>query len=549
MCDVITIHGREQSLVDEALADGGLPPAVGVLSYCVFRASKDAPSLSDGRGWTYHHHVDMATWKGRLYVGWNSCERDEDVWPSRELFSTSVDGRTWEPPQEMFPQGLSICLRVYFFLAPNGRMLVIAGLRAGIEKTNEDTKGALIVREIRSDHTWGEIYTLQPPTGPVQHPSMYTNSPDGGFVAACQTLLADTVFLEQQDRGRLLGDRRMIWHDSANWPGGKVPGDNEKWVAGKAYTFFTRPDGAIVGVSKMGWTTISFDDGRTWQQPAVPPTLVTGKAKVFAHRTPDGRYALVYNPSRRNRFPLVLVTGDDGVNFGDMRLIHGELPIQRYAGADRSIGPQYTRGVSKWANDGSRADNALWLVYSMSKEDIWVSRVPTPVRTGETCVSIEGFDDWNIYQPKWASAEISDSRLRLESRDPYDHAIATRVLPAGGSLEIRFDVTVERPGLLEIDLCSEFGATRPVRLAICDAAAGESVSMSLKPNLTAGHCQVTINDRPARILPFAEPAERIHRIVFRTGEYRGIGGKKPVEAGMDKPGDRGAFVITAFQAG
>ena len=89
-----------------------------------------AAEITDQKGWTYHHHVDMACWRGRLYVGWNSCERDEDVWPSRELYSASVDGMSWSDPQEMFPQGVSTPLRMYFFHATNGRMFMIAGLRA-----------------------------------------------------------------------------------------------------------------------------------------------------------------------------------------------------------------------------------------------------------------------------------------------------------------------------------------------------------------------------------------------------------------------------------
>jgi len=109
--DPILIDGPEQSLVDTRLPDGGLPPLPGVQSWCVFRATKDAPQLADGNGWTYHHHVDLAAWRGRLYLAWNSCEKDEDIWPSRELLATSVDGATWSQPIELFPQGISTPLR------------------------------------------------------------------------------------------------------------------------------------------------------------------------------------------------------------------------------------------------------------------------------------------------------------------------------------------------------------------------------------------------------------------------------------------------------
>ena len=45
-CPII-IEGPEQSLVDPALADAGLPPAVGVQSFQVFRASKAVPEITD----------------------------------------------------------------------------------------------------------------------------------------------------------------------------------------------------------------------------------------------------------------------------------------------------------------------------------------------------------------------------------------------------------------------------------------------------------------------------------------------------------------------
>jgi hypothetical protein len=506
---LIIIEGPEQSRVDPTSPDAGLPPAVGVESYQVFRASKDMPDLTDGRGWTYHHHVDMACWRGRLYVGWNSCERDEDVWPSRELFSTSTDGGAWSPPAAMFPQGVSTPLRMYFFRAPPplDRMLVIAGMRVDTADTSEDRKWPLVVREILQDHTLGEVFALQ---GPHDKLPSFEQSADAGLVAACNQLLADRVFLEQQDRGKLLGNRRMKWHDAAAWPAGAVPGDNEKWVAGKAYSFFRRPDGAIVGVSKMGWTTISTDNGETWSQPLVPPTLVTGKAKVWSQRTRDGRYALVYNPSRKQRFPLAMVTGDDGVTFRDMRIVQGELPVQRYAGMHRSIGPQYVRGISHWADDGSRERidrNLLWLVYSMNKEDIWVSRVAL----GGECPT------WNIYSPLWAPVtRVGNDEIRLEDRDPYDYASATRVFDEQRNATITFDVLAERQhASLHIDV---IGPSTPIRMAATPNVAGEW--------------------RPIRIA-----ADALQRIVFRTAEPRGIGGAHPVPPGTDKPDPPVAFRI------
>ena len=119
----------------------------------------------------------------------------------------------------------------------------------------------------------------------------------------------------------------MKWHDASAWPAGSVPGDNEKWVAGKAYSFYRRPDGLLVGVSKMGWTTTFRDNGETWAQPSVPPTLVTGKAKVWSADPPATAVpALVYNPS-----PSAIATRSPSspattATFRDMRNPAGRTP-------------------------------------------------------------------------------------------------------------------------------------------------------------------------------------------------------------------------------
>jgi hypothetical protein len=538
----IFIEGPEQSLVDPALADAGLPPAVGVQSFQVFRASRAVPEITDGRGWTYHHHVDMACWRGRLYVAWNSCQQDEDVWPSRELYSTSADGIDWPAPQELFPQGVSTPLRMYFFLAPNGRMLAIAGLRADQEDTDEDKKGGLVVREILPDHSLGEVFTLRLIGSPPNAPPMFDRSSDAGFVDACRALLANKIYLEQQDRGRLLGDRRMKWHDASAWPGGTVPGDDAKWVCGKAFSFFRQPNGTRVGLCKMGYVTTSTDEGETWSMPVIPPTLITGKAKVWSQRTADSRFALVYNPSRKNRFPLIVVTSDDGIHFHNMRIIQGELPVQRYPGKFRSIGPQYVRGISEWADDHSRNEPAMWLVYSMSKEDIWVSRVPLPIKADETRGVIEGFDDCNLYVPKWASVSVSGSEMRIKNRDPYDYVRLTRVFRESSQVSVSFTLATDSSNAvpLEIELLPKFGPSRPITIILPPNGRIEIIADASRHSHS-----VTCDGQPiVRDKPFTKPVDTLHRLSLRTGPFRNIGGANPVPSESDHPAPPSIYCIS-----
>jgi hypothetical protein len=346
-------------------------------------------------GWTYNHHVDLGAWKGRLYVAWDSCEKDEDVGVSRELYATSTDGAKWSRAAQLFPQGLSTALRMYFFVSPNGRMLAIAGLRTSSNTVSEAKKAGLIVREIREDHSLGEVYTLRAPVelnddkssgarsaeptskGHLKLPAHFTSSSDVGFVESCRQLLANKPFLEQQDYGRLLDERRMKWHDINNWPASE-PSREYFQRFGKGMCFYHRADGALVGVMKWGWVIASVDEGETWTQPVRPKTLVAGMAKIWGQRTPNGKYVLLYNPDLEKRYPLVMILSDDGATFGNMQIVNDQVPPIRFPGLYKVPGPQYVRGISEWSSDGSWKDDVFWVAYSMGKEDIMASRVPLP---------------------------------------------------------------------------------------------------------------------------------------------------------------------------
>jgi hypothetical protein len=542
-------------LVDSKAPDGRMPLCPGVQNLQISRSNrKPSPFFAGQPGYTYQHHQDLGVWKGRLYAVWDMTLKDEDTPPCRLVYATSTNGFNWTEPKDLFPPEKGWNLRFYFYRASNDRMLVFAAAphKTKTKRMTEEDKTSLLVREITADHQLGKIYTLIQP-GPKQPPS-FEQSNDPGFVAACREACNNKPLLEQQDYGVLLGDRRMKWHEAANWPGGKMGGMGNFWIFGKAQCFFHRQDGALVSLCKLGFVSLSTDAGETWSQPVVPNSLIAGSGKVWAQKTPDGHYAMVYPPKRPGpRFPMVVTTSDDGITFRDMRVVHGELPPRRYVGASKDIGPQYLRGVAEWAGDASTLDkSAIWVVYSVSKEDIWVSRIPVPVQAETKDPVHDTFEDmpvgprvpgWNIYAPLWAPVRIAkdptgpNHYLELEDREPVDYARAARTFPRSSAGDISFRLAAAQAdrGRLEIDLLGDRG-TRPVRLWLNDhgqlqARDGER-SVDLGPYKPEQWADITIKVKDSHFTllrdgkallkdaAFAEPSSMVYALSFRTGEFR-----------------------------
>ena len=87
----------------------------------------------------------------------------------------------------------------------------------------------------------------------------------------------------------------------------------------------------------------------------------------------------------------------------------------------------------------------------MNKEDMWVSRIPLPIRYNVEGNVDDNFNelenggavtDWNIYSPKWSPVEVADfpsaknKSLLLQDKDPYDYARAIRVFKETKKAEI-----------------------------------------------------------------------------------------------------------------
>lgn len=565
-------------------ADGALPPVVGVHNIQVYRANRTAPAHADRLADTYVHAPMLCYWRGHFYLQYLSGPRSEHEAPCATSITRSVDGVTWEAPRVAFPaftlpDGSQTIAhqRMGFYVAPDplgtlgagGRLLTL-GFYGKHPSPNDGTGIGRAVREVREDGSFGPLYFLRLnshrafPNFTPPFP-LYTASPDAGFVAACEALLADKLMTAQ-------------W-----WEEEQLDESGFYRVRGKALSFVTRPDGSHLGIWKNRLVATTNDRGVTWTEKVFAANLPNNASKYWLQRTADGRYALVFNPTGRNRYPLAVTTSDDSAAFHGLATIHAELPDQRFGGYLKNMGPQYVRGIVDGNGTPPDADRAFWGTYSVNKEDIWIARVPVPVSTAVSGAVNDTFDSaapgtlpeqWNIYSPAWAPVRVVDAgtstekisgrALELRDEDPYDYARAVRVFPATHGVKVSFRIFARQTNArLEIDLLDATGL-RPVRLAFgedgrlwaCHEAqwldagsyeAGRWIKFDLEipANADADRCAVLVDGKSPLPRPafFTDPVKTMHRLSFRTGVHRerGFGGRDL--PGADEKVPAAAFLI------
>ena len=216
----------------------------------------------------------------------------------------------------------------------------------------------------------------------------------------------------------------------------------------KAFNYYHLPNGNVVGLWKYALTSISKNEGKTWlYNPTRAPGFVNANAKIWGQKTSDGKYAVVYNPSEF-RWPLAISTSDDGLKYKNLLLVNGEITSMRYGGAYKSYGPQYVRGIQEM--DGKPADGNMWVTYSMNKEDMWVSKIPIPVRykeakhINEVFTNASTLNNWNIFSPLWCTVQVEKNALTFHDSDPFDYAKAERVFPDSKKISVEFSITPQQ---------------------------------------------------------------------------------------------------------
>lgn len=547
--------------IDPSVHEGRLRWAVGAESIQVMRANREHGGIDADSGWTYNHAPNLAYWNGKFYLQYLSNPVDEHIAPGQTLLTTSADGRNWEKPRILFPpyqppagvtipegyHGYMMHQRMGFYAAPNGRLLTLA-FYGHTENPFQEGGIGRVVREIYKDRSFGPVHFIRYESHARWNETntsfpFYTRSKDTGFVAACEALLKNRLMVLQ-------------WKDEDDG-NDTLYAENKNDDHLSALSYFHRKDGKVVMLWKKSKAALSDDEGATFSAPVKVPTLLMSGGKNWGQRTEDGRYAMCYNPidNSEYRYPLIIITSNDGIIFDEMLLVQGEVPPRRFFGRWKDFGPCYTRGIVE--GNGNPPGNDMWITYSMNKEDMWITRVPVPVTYGvntpvndnfNSFVAGKAIPNWNTYSPKWAPVTVADfpdaknKSLKLTDEDPYDYARAIRVFKETTKADLQFRVYAQQSdhGELSVDITDRYG-NRPVRISFNSKGeievmnGDQSVKIEKYKAATWYDFRVNINAdlngsfdlwlNGKKVLSraaLAEAVKSVERISFRTGSYRDI---------------------------
>jgi len=462
-----------------------------------------------------------------------------------------------------------------FYVAPNGRLLTLAFYGHTENPFRENGIGR-VVREIYKDGSMGPICFIRYDSQTKWNESnttypFYKQSKDLGFVAACDSLLSNRLMTLQ-------------WFEEDNGADGFY--NFNKPV--QAFNWYKRKDGKIVGLWKKSFAALSDDGGNTFSDPVKVNTFVMSGGKMWGQQTEDGRYAISYNPidQTQYRFPMAIATSDDGIIYDNLLLVQAEVPARRFYGRWKDFGPCYMRGIIP--GNGNPPGNDMWMTYSMNKEDIWICRIPTPVRykvNEDVRDDFEDMDiagyitDWNIYSPMWAKASLTEEIngnkcLQMNDTDPYDYCRALRVFQEGKIVTASFRVKVLAMDTtqFDIDITDRFG-NRPVQISFdTDGYIKTARGATMKPlmmfdtgkwysfkieysTIDLGNYSVTIDGKMmAANIPAVMAVKSAERISFRTGSYRNLPdrqtpnevGNPPLKGADEKQKLSGFFIDDVF---
>ncbi len=338
----------------------------------------------------YSHHSQIGHFEGTFFASWSNQEWGEDGPGQRVLCSISPNGKTWRPPFVCFPslggmrkpERSGRVLTAEAWVMVGGKMYAVAGVNdkpgpvnkiaAGYETTVSGQKRMLIsgrvgwgriARSVSTNGDLGPIFWLvDDPPAPLEGFPQFPDARDPQFQETAQAI------------NRILANPlHMPAWDFLNHTTRVYAVDGHQMCEPSVYR---RPDGALVKLSRdcgrpeslRLYASVSRNGGKTWSTP-VRTNIPDSPSKAVSGTLPDGKNYLIGNQvPQRVRDPLVISLSPDGKVFNwAAAIVHGHPP-RRYSGHAKDFGFQYPSAIV--------VGRALWVIYSINKEDVAVSRIP-----------------------------------------------------------------------------------------------------------------------------------------------------------------------------
>lgn len=345
----------------------------------------------------YNHHTRIAVHDGRFYGSWSNGFFAEDASGQRVLFSTSEDGAHWSDWRVLFPSPDEIRGNGepgYYLYAGgwesfDGKLYAAATFYRMLGFENADRtsfsptadaehlyhhmeRHGVLMREVTPGGELGPIFMLEGKL-PADGELLFDVLPAGAILSEDATKRLRTAY-----RG---GDMSVVPPHGMN-----IGSDDDVRLSeGNAWQ---REDGTWVCLlrddkfSHRKYVSVSQDDGATWT-PAMPTNIPDSPSAIVSVTLDNGTVLVLGNlmapesgfdnpkPKHYDRDPLMIAVSKDGYTFTEayaLRAGQHDYVVPRTVVRGRGGGAQYPDFVVH--------DHALYVIYSMGKEAVWVSRVP-----------------------------------------------------------------------------------------------------------------------------------------------------------------------------
>lgn len=316
----------------------------------------------------YANGAVLTEFQGRFYCMWQASARDEDSPDTHLVYAVSDDAQHWSQPMDLADAGCT---------------------SGGWWNAGDSLIAYVNVWPERLEPRGGEAWYRASVDGVEWSPMRPVRMADGRPLAGV---------LEQDPHrfgNRIVGAAHFqpglrvcpIFTDRPDGVTGWVKAAFEA-TPSKTQTrelepsVFQRKEGALVMVfrdqanSFKKLAAVSHDRGETWSK-AVETTFPDSRSKQCAGNLPDGTPFLIGNPGPgKDRSVLLLAAASDGRTFDKAWILRDNPPERRFGGKAKTLGYSYPKAYVD-------AD-FLYVVYSVNKEEIAVTRLRWPIGSAMT---------------------------------------------------------------------------------------------------------------------------------------------------------------------